>query len=139
MTTPVLTERILRCNGSPKDQLKLLFLAYYFPPLNLIGCVRTWNIAMHLSRLGWDVTVVTPDPSVWRKVENSEKVLMELEKHGIKRILTNHRWRCLVPGLLRCWNQNLGWIAGGICRTIGRKLGIDEHIGWIKAAEQACS
>ncbi len=64
---------------------------------------------------------------------------MQLEGEGIKRILTGHRWRCLVPGLLQCWNQSLGWVAGGVCRAIARNLGIDSHIGWVKAAGQACS
>jgi hypothetical protein len=83
--------------------------------------------------------VVTPDPSVWRNVEDCEKVSMELDREGIGRILTGHRWRCLVPGHLNCWDQNLGWFAGGVCRTIARRLGIDSHVGWIKAAERACS
>ena len=64
---------------------------------------------------------------------------MQLEGEGIKRILTGHRWRCLVPGLLQCWNQNLGWIPEGLCRAIARHLGIDSHVGWVKAAGQACS
>jgi glycosyltransferase involved in cell wall biosynthesis len=116
----------------------VLFLAYFFPPLNLIGCVRTWNIATNLTRLGWDVTVVTPNPSLWQKVENSENVLRQLENEGIKRILTDHRWRCLLPGLLKYWEKNLGWVTGGLCRAIARQIGIDGNIGWVKAAEQAC-
>lgn len=118
---------------------KLLFLAYPFPPAKVPGSVRTWSIAKHLTRLGWDVTVVTPAPSILRNVEDCEKVLTELEAEGIKQILTEHRWRCLAPKNLKCWNQNLGWFAGGVCRTIARKLGIDAYIGWGKAVEQACS
>lgn len=117
---------------------KVLFLAYYFPPHNSSGCVRTWNIAMHLTRLGWNVTVVTPHPSVWRKVEGCERVVMELDGAGIKRILTRHQWRCLLPHHLKCWDEGLGWIAGGICRSIARNLRIDSHIGWVKTAEKAC-
>ena len=120
-------------------RLKLLFLAYPFPPAKAPGCVRTWNMATYLTRLGWDVTVVTPDPSILRNIEDSEKVSMELDHVGIKRILTGHRWRCLAPNNLKCWNKNLGWLAGKASRTVVRRLGIDTHIGWIKAAEQACS
>ncbi len=83
--------------------------------------------------------MVTPDPSVWRNLEDCEKVSMELEAEGINRILTPHRWRCLVPDHLNCWDQNLGWFAGGVCRTIARHIGIDRQVGWFKAAEQACS
>ena len=96
-------------------------------------------MAMYLTRLGWDVTVVTPDPSILRNVEDIEKASTEVDHAGIKRILTGHGWRCLAPNNLKCWNKNLGWFAGKVFRTGARKLGIDPHIGWIKAAEQACS
>ena len=118
---------------------KLLFLAYPFPPAKAPGCVRTWNIAMHLTRLGWEVTVVTPDPAILRNVEDDGKVLAELKREGIKRILTGHGWRCLAPNNLKSWNQDVGWLAGGICRVIVRNLGIDTHVGWINHSEQACS
>ena len=117
---------------------KLLFLACFFPPVQAIGAVRTGNIARYLARLGWEVTVVTPHSYVWRHVEDSEKVSMELDAQGIHRIPTDHRWRCLEPDHLKCWNHSVGWIAGGVCRTIVRRLGIDKHIGWVKDAERAC-
>ncbi len=118
---------------------KLLLLACYFPPVQTIGAVRTGNIARYLSRLGWEVTVVTPDSHVWRNADDSEKISIELDAEGVHRILTGHRWRCLVPNHLKCWDQNVGWVVGGICRTIARRLGVDMHIGWIKEAERACS
>lgn len=141
MTTKVLPDRT-----NSKGQLdldlkrpKVLFLACRFPPLRASSSVRTGNIAKYLARLGWEVTVVTPDPSVWRKVEDCDKVSMELDREGIGRILTGHQWRCLAPNQLKCWDQNVGWLAGGVCRTIARHLGIDSQVGWNKAAEQACS
>lgn len=118
---------------------KLLFLACYFPPLQTIAAVRTGNIARYLARFGWEVTVVTVHSHLWRHVEDSEKISMEFEAEGIHRILTDHRWRCLEPVHLKCWNQNVGWIAGGICRTIARRLGLDKNIGWVKDVERACS
>lgn len=128
-----------RNRSQPSKSPKLLLLAYPFPPLRAIGAVRTGNIARYLGRLGWDVTVVTPDPSIWRNVDDSEKVSTEFAHEGIKRVLTGHRWRCLVPGGVKCWDQSLGWFVGGVCRTIARGLGIEAHVGWLKAAEQKCS
>jgi glycosyltransferase involved in cell wall biosynthesis len=118
---------------------KLLFLAHAFPPWNAAGSVRLWSIAKHLARLGWQVTVVSPDPSLIRNAEDPERITALLAEEGIRRLVTGYRWRCLSPEALKCWNQNLGWVVGGVCRTIARSLGIDRSIGWIKAAEQACS
>ena len=103
------------------------------------GCVRTWNIVKYLKPLGWDITVVTPHPSVFRHLDAPEEIDVYLKREGIDRILTDHRWRCLVPEHLNCWNENLGWLAGGVCRTLARRLGVDKDAGWITAAEQACS
>jgi glycosyltransferase involved in cell wall biosynthesis len=117
---------------------KLLFLAYCFPPASAIASVRTWNMAKYLARLGWDVTVVMPHPSLWRHAHNLEMAELAIRREGIKCILTDHRWRCLQPGSLKCWNRAPGWVAGGICRTISRRLGIDKGVGWGHAAERAC-
>jgi hypothetical protein len=118
---------------------RLLFLARQFPPLKTVACVRTWNIAKYLARLAWDVTIVTPQPSVWRHVECPEATNRQLRDEGIRRILTGHSWRFLEPNLLKCWNRGPGWAIGGIGREFGRRLGIVSGIGWIKSAERACS
>src|SRR5262245_57165638 len=117
---------------------KLLFLAHPFPPLGVIACVRTWNMAKYLARLGWDVTVVTPLPTVWRKTENAGDLSILLEKEGIQRILTEQRYRFLDPKHLNCSNRGLARVLGGVCRRIAAWLQIDSAIGWIKPAESAC-
>lgn len=122
-----------------KRRPKLLFLACYFPPARAIASVRSWNIAKYLARLGWEITVVTPDPSVWRHVEHPQKVVEELEREGVRRVLTGHRWRWLSPEDLSCWNENLGWVAGGVCRRFARYVGIESEIGWLKPSRHACS
>src|SRR5262249_45463447 len=58
---------------------------------------------------------------------------------GIRQIWTDHNWRFLSPVHLVCRNQGLGWFTGGSCRRIARMTGIDDAIGWGKAAERACS
>lgn len=118
---------------------RLLFLACHFPPARAVSCVRTWNIAKYLARSGWEVTVVTPRPSLWRHADDPNRIDSELHREGIRRILTEYRWRCLQPDHLRCWNRGLGWFLGGVCRRIARYWSIDSGIGWIRAAEQACS
>ncbi|MGH9962372.1 MAG: glycosyltransferase, partial [Pyrinomonadaceae bacterium] len=83
--------------------------------------------------------MLTPQPSVWRSVENPSLTELNLRKEAICRLTTNHEWRSLSPDRLNCWNQGLGWFAGGICRVIARNLDIPEEIGWIRAANRACS
>jgi glycosyltransferase involved in cell wall biosynthesis len=126
-------------NAPPGRRLKVLFLAYYFRPVQTSASVRTWNIAKYLARSGWDVIVVTPDPLVWRNVDDLEQVGKELDQEGVRRVLTGHRWRCLDPVHLKCWNEGMGWVLGGLCRMISRHLGIDKGAGWIRQAEQACA
>jgi glycosyltransferase involved in cell wall biosynthesis len=125
--------------GGLNRRPKLLFLAWPFPPLSISACVRTWNVAKYLARLGWDVTVVTPHPSIWRYVNSPEATDLQLRRESIRRILTRDRWRWLAPEGRKCWNQGLGWFIGGICRTIARRLDIDNGVGWIRVAEQACA
>lgn len=118
---------------------RLLFLARGFPPARTPSCTRTWNIAKYLTRFGWQVTVVTLDPSVWRRIDDPEDVTRELKSEGIKRILTDHRWRCLAYDEFKSWNEGPAWVAGATCRVIARRFGLDNGIGWIAAAEEACS
>lgn len=43
---------------------KILIAAVYYPPCNRIGAKRPFKIAKFLSQSGWDVTVLTVDPSL---------------------------------------------------------------------------
>src|SRR4030095_5465928 len=84
---------------------RLLFLAYYFPPARSVACVRTWNMAKYLSRLGWAIQVVTPHPSLWRTSENREGFEAKAAHERVRLIYTDHQWRCLNPDFLNCWNE----------------------------------
>jgi glycosyltransferase involved in cell wall biosynthesis len=147
MSNPGTPDTILVDSFQPRDarqvscghRPRLLFLARPFPPARRSSCTRTWNIAKYLARFGWDVTVVTPHPSVWRQIDDPEEAELKLKREGIKRILSDHRLRCLQAHLLNCRNEGLGGLVGGMCRVIARCLGIDDGIGWRMAAEQACS
>jgi glycosyltransferase involved in cell wall biosynthesis len=44
---------------------RLLFFAYYFPPLGGAGSQRALSFARHLPRHGWEVAVVTPKTGVY--------------------------------------------------------------------------
>lgn len=136
-TRPATSGKFMNPNAA--RQPKLLFLAPRFPPANTSGSVRTSNIARHLAGLGWDVTVVTPHPSTWRNVESDDALTSALQHRHVRRILTGQWWRFLEPDVMRCNNHGAGYLFGGICRLILRRMGVDKGIGWIKPAEQACA
>ncbi len=117
---------------------RLLFLAYSFRPAPWIACVRTWNIAKHLSMRGWDVTVVTPHPSLWLKAENSNAVVKEASEIGIKFCCTDHDWPALNAGNIRNSSNVLARFWGKICRRISRELGIEAAFGWRSSVLRAC-
>jgi glycosyltransferase involved in cell wall biosynthesis len=96
-------------------------------------------MAKYLSRLGWAIQVVTPHPSLWRTSENREVFEAKAAHERIRLIYTDHQWRCLNPDFLNCWNKGLGWVLGGMCRTVARNLSIEPEIGGLTAAEKACS
>ncbi len=118
---------------------KLLFLACFFPPLNTMACVRAWNVAKYLRRLGWDVTVVTPDPSIWRSPEGQERVTLDLEREGIRRLLTGHQWRGLVSDEMIPPSRGPRRRFDVACRTIARQFDIDRGVGWIPEVLAACA
>jgi glycosyltransferase involved in cell wall biosynthesis len=118
---------------------KVLFVTYAFPPLRRVGCVRTGNIAKYLARAGWAVTVVTVDPSLWRDVDPPREQRPDFSGDGIGRLLTDHEWRWLAADNVKCSNDGVSWLLGGIGRRAARFLGIDSSVGWVSPAQRACS
>ena len=109
---------------------KLLFLAWNFPPVQAIASVRTWNLAKYLSRLGWKVTVVTPQPEVCKHIEGPAQVEVELAEEGIQRILTDHKWRCLEPVHLACGNDGVVWfLVESVARLHGPLVRMTQSVG----------
>jgi glycosyltransferase involved in cell wall biosynthesis len=120
---------------------RLLYLAYCYPPLNVSGSVRARNTAVHLARLGWDVTVVTPDPSLWLPLDPLAvaETDAEIQREGLRRICTDHQWRCLNSNYLRQPESRLLWLLGSVCRRSARYLGIDPVVGWATPTYRACA
>jgi len=62
---------------------KILFLAYYFPPLGMGGTQRVAKWSKYLSAAGWEVTVVTVKPIIY--YEQDKSLLEELRDVKILR------------------------------------------------------
>ncbi len=119
---------------------RVLFLAFYFPPLRCVASLRGANMANYLVRAGWEVSVVTPDPSLWQSPDDLDRVAAELDQSRVHRIYTGHRWRSLSSGFLkRSYGHGVKWFLEGILRRFGQMIGIDEMVGWYPEVERACA
>ena len=118
---------------------RLLYLAPSFPPARFVACIRTWNTAKQLSRLGWKVTVVTPHPDLWRSVDPLDGLAQAVADHGLDMMYTGYRWTWLNTGELRVRHGRLAWVLGGPLRRLVRRLGFEGQVGWGPAIREACA
>ncbi len=65
---------------------RLLFLSYPFPPNQASGAVRAWNLARHLARRGWKITVVTVSPDGFASRAAADEVAEKCRREGIERV-----------------------------------------------------
>ncbi len=65
---------------------KVLFIAYYFPPMGLSGVQRTMKFAKFLLKYGWKPTVLTVEPTGYYAFD--ETLLKEVEEAGVKIVRT---------------------------------------------------
>src|SRR5215207_6879415 len=76
-------------SNRPPASLRILLVAYYYPPLNIIGARRPAALAKWLRRRGHDVTVLTsvqsgrgPDPAPSRLVRSRDLLATRLNWRG---------------------------------------------------------
>jgi len=100
-------------------------------------------MAKWLTRSGWDVTVVTPDASVWKRPEDPRDVDRTLEAEGIRCLRTPHSWKSLASGHLIPFYAGLGPVGerlGARLTHWGRqalaRLEIAPEFGWVRDAER---
>lgn len=118
---------------------KLLFLAYHFPPGDSIASVRAGNITKYLAKSGWDVSVVTIDPSLLR-VSKSQGVDLSQRDYGYRTVYTKHPWRFLSPGYLRSDDRHgIKRYLGAMARRVAFMVGIDSAKVWCNEVERTCA
>ena len=115
---------------------RLLFVSYFYPPSRAVASVRTGNIALHLARRGWDVTVVTPEPESWTGNLEDKQCLADACASGVKYLHINPWFGFLDPGHLRCGGVGRSRWGGGVGRRVIRWAGVEPQVGWLLALQQ---
>ncbi|WP_423440739.1 glycosyltransferase [Limisphaera sp. VF-2] len=121
----------------PQPRPHLLFIAYHFPPHRTVACHRSRNLAKHLALLGWKVTVLTLDESVWQRVDDTISDFRDIDKDILRVLRVRPRLRWLNTDQWRQFSPKLTWWAGAPFRRLCRPLGIELSIGWIPSALRA--
>lgn len=116
---------------------KVLFIAYYFPPLGLSGVQRTVKFAKYLSKFGWMPTILTVEPTGYYAFD--ETLLQETIEAGIKIVRTksfdvNHMFK--KRGIVKMPSERMR----KILQFLGDVFFIpDTKIGWKSSAIKAAS
>lgn len=132
--------------GSPPGRPRVLFLAYFFPPVREIASVRTLAMAKHLARHGWHVTVVTSRGEFWRRTDEIDEADRMLAREGVRCLRTRYPLRFLTPQYTIASFEHAGWLIRGVggrlaawARRLARAMRIPREIGWIRQAERAAT
>lgn len=115
----------------------VLFLAFFFPPVPCVACIRSWNVAKELARNGWNVVVVTPSPELWDARDDPEGWQQKCASEGIKVIHTDCGARHLPYRLMNRGKGKLGRGIGYVLRALARRYNIDAGVGWLKPLRAA--
>lgn len=119
---------------------RLLFLAFPFPPSRAIAAVRCAKLTKYLSKLGWQITVVTIDPGLLADVDPGiPDVAAWCRELGVQRVLTGHDYRMLYGGALvgRWWERPA--LVRKVGRRVARWVGMDPGVGWNRPVLDACA
>jgi glycosyltransferase involved in cell wall biosynthesis len=111
-----------------------------------MASARSSSISKWLTRCGWEVTVVTPRASVWRRFEPDTEAERELAQGGSSCLRTPYRWRFLTPWYTEASYEKAGWLTNRVvgrlaawARRVAGWLKIPLEIGWVLEAEKACA
>lgn len=115
---------------------RLLFFARPFPPAPWVASVRTFNMAIQLQLAGWQVDVVTLDPSLL-PCSGGNRDVERARAAGVKIRYTGYRWALFSGAILSPGAKRWPLISRAAMAAM-RILGIDDGFGWVQPALAAC-
>ncbi len=102
---------------------RILVVTRHFPPFSFVAGNRLKNIAKYLGQLGWDVTVITPNPNLSRYDLGNFREIRDFNL-----IYTDHFLKFLTPSLRSSIeNTTIKRLISGMYR---RFIYNDIYIGW---------
>jgi glycosyltransferase involved in cell wall biosynthesis len=110
--------------------MRILFIAYDFPPSPAAGSARIANLTKHLSDIGHKVSVVTIKSKYWSNPLENTEVMKLISEGKIEVIETGFFWTSLDSNLIVSENA-LTTLAAGMFRQIIRGLGFEIQWPWI--------
>jgi glycosyltransferase involved in cell wall biosynthesis len=75
-----------RASGHNEARMKVLIVAFYFPPAGGAGVWRPLKLATHLSELGYDVHVLAPDDPKWLLRDESVALPPAVQVHRARNL-----------------------------------------------------
>jgi len=119
-------------DNTPIPHRRILFVAYYFPPMGLSGVQRVTKMVKYLAREGWAVDVITVHPGGYFAFDDT--LLDDLDDPGIE----IHRTRSVDPTRLFSSGQPVSLPKEGRRRLLtGLSQFIfqpDNKVGWVPFA-----
>lgn len=118
---------------------RVLYIAYLFPPIQSIACVRSGNTAKYLARLGWDVTVVTIPPNASYPEDKSDHISAEIDAAGVRRLHATHPVRSLSQAVIHTSRFGIrGLVKNAVLKTLSM-LGSHRFWGWYLGVLRTCA
>ncbi|MEZ4651466.1 MAG: glycosyltransferase [Candidatus Eisenbacteria bacterium] len=108
------------------ERRRLLYVAYFFPPLGGAGVQRTLKFVRYLADFGWDATVVTGPASYWLRDDS----LAEEVPSTVRVVRAPHWGSRFVGGGGSSTRRSASRIRG--LRAVSRALLVpDAYVGWV--------
>jgi glycosyltransferase involved in cell wall biosynthesis len=127
--------------GGPGTVRKILMIINFFPPAGGGGVYRPLSFVKYLSRLSWDVTVVTPRPGeFWISDPGLEEEIPENVRVVRTASLSGFRFLSSLRGARRAGESRRSSGGFGALRRIGELFLVpDTYVGWVPFAARAAA